>query len=566
LKEESVIKKHSIIQSTKAILQDNKYIAAFGEAPDLKITDNCDKDFSSSARLGSVYETFQDGFDLTGGSKKFQVSEIEVFAVTSEQIRESVEWTRDELAECYTRPACATKFSPMTDALQGLDKFSKQTLDYSAVLHDKLTDLEKRENDLKSEIEFMTVFQSNFFCESKGSVLHFKINNTRHSVSSGSLSIVKDTYLRTRCCSGRWSNEEDSIDDQGNIMLRIDDVYDLDEGPFRLIVSRLRLLNLAQSFFFSSNQHFIMDGAIYQRECMGIFRLIDGREFSGRPCYERLDGKYVFFFTGKLWLLSKGDKLGDDKGFVTCTSDMIVPGLCSQTCKWREWDDTAWVDCGSLHLSICLSSAWQCEYLETSLVNRFDTVRDFLQFEPDFFSWIDTQIDEVGVFAATISSWVGVNMSNWSLLFRGTRDGFTSADFHRLCDGKGSTIIFIRDRFRSVFGGFAEKPWSSPSRNQTEVASTASFLFSLSVRGSMDSKSIRLCPVIQSSGALVHSASLLAAFGADLQIVNECHQKHSRTNLGTDYESHGCKFLLTGGSEVFQVAEIEVFQVPAIKP
>jgi hypothetical protein len=30
------------------------------------------------------------------------------------------------------------------------------------------------------------------------------------------------------------------------------------------------------------------------------------------------------------------------------------------------------------------------------------------------------------------------------LIFRGTKDGFKGEDFHRLCDGKGKTVVFIK--------------------------------------------------------------------------------------------------------------------------
>ena len=47
------------------------------------------------------------------------------------------------------------------------------------------------------------------------------------------------------------------------------------------------------------------------------------------------------------------------------------------------------------------------------------------------------------------------------LLFRATRDGFTSKAFHLKCDGKGNTITIIKNNLNYVFGGYASSAWHS---------------------------------------------------------------------------------------------------------
>jgi TLD len=51
----------------------------------------------------------------------------------------------------------------------------------------------------------------------------------------------------------------------------------------------------------------------------------------------------------------------------------------------------------------------------------------------------------------------------FELLYRGSRDSMTAAAFHRLCDGKGPTLVLIAGQSVGqpvcVFGGFAGKPW-----------------------------------------------------------------------------------------------------------
>ena len=62
----------------------------------------------------------------------------------------------------------------------------------------------------------------------------------------------------------------------------------------------------------------------------------------------------------------------------------------------------------------------------------------------------------------------------FELLYRGSRDGITAADFHRLCDGKSDTISVIKDTKGNVFGGFADKAWGT---QPSWVKSEKSFLF-----------------------------------------------------------------------------------------
>lgn len=52
----------------------------------------------------------------------------------------------------------------------------------------------------------------------------------------------------------------------------------------------------------------------------------------------------------------------------------------------------------------------------------------------------------------------------WTLLLRGTRDGFGRDD--RLCDEKGPTIIVARIRGAHLVGGFTLVAWGSPEYSQ----------------------------------------------------------------------------------------------------
>ncbi|KAG9292656.1 hypothetical protein G9A89_003407 [Geosiphon pyriformis] len=67
--------------------------------------------------------------------------------------------------------------------------------------------------------------------------------------------------------------------------------------------------------------------------------------------------------------------------------------------------------------------------------------------------------------------------NNFKLLLRGSRDGFTSANFHRLCDDKGATISVIKVKGTGqIIGGFNPQFWHS--RNGY-LEGKGSFIFSL---------------------------------------------------------------------------------------
>ncbi|KAG9300589.1 hypothetical protein G9A89_001232 [Geosiphon pyriformis] len=65
--------------------------------------------------------------------------------------------------------------------------------------------------------------------------------------------------------------------------------------------------------------------------------------------------------------------------------------------------------------------------------------------------------------------------NNLKLLLRGSRDGFTPLDFHRLCDDKGATVsVFKMKGTSQLIGGYNQQSW--PSWNALEGGN---FIFSL---------------------------------------------------------------------------------------
>lgn len=146
------------------------------------------------------------------------------------------------------------------------------------------------------------------------------------------------------------------------------------------------------------------------------------------------------------------------------------------------------------------------------------------------------------------------------LLYRASRDGFRSSDFHSRCDNKGPTLCLFRSAKdpEKTFGGFAAKSWQE---GLSFKGSKESFLFSVSAQK-------KLRPFRNFERALFCSAAAGPSFGDDLMIgENASEPKSCRSFLGRTYETfegfyesvEAQKSL--AGAPVFHLADIEVYQV-----
>jgi hypothetical protein len=66
-----------------------------------------------------------------------------------------------------------------------------------------------------------------------------------------------------------------------------------------------------------------------------------------------------------------------------------------------------------------------------------------------------------------------------TLLYRGSRDGWTQAYFHSLCDGKSPTISLFKVKNGPCIGGYTEAKWNS---KRGYVNDCSAFLFSLTAQ------------------------------------------------------------------------------------
>jgi hypothetical protein len=68
----------------------------------------------------------------------------------------------------------------------------------------------------------------------------------------------------------------------------------------------------------------------------------------------------------------------------------------------------------------------------------------------------------------------------FTLLWRGSRDGFRARNFHRRCDGHPNTLTVILDTDGNIFGGFTPVEWESPEYYKYKAdPRLKSFIFTL---------------------------------------------------------------------------------------
>ncbi|EFC44192.1 predicted protein [Naegleria gruberi] len=154
--------------------------------------------------------------------------------------------------------------------------------------------------------------------------------------------------------------------------------------------------------------------------------------------------------------------------------------------------------------------------------------------------------------------------TKWKLIYRGSKDGYESNDFHRKCDDKGSTFIIVKTKEDEIFGGYTTQTWKIPQANifgHTQRNDENAFLF---IR-SKSRKYFKLPITNQPSIDCTHAR--LIDF-LDFTIPNNCDIIPGHTNFGMNYQlpkwSKGNGFSFSESLDnrrSFYVEEIEVYSL-----
>jgi hypothetical protein len=150
----------------------------------------------------------------------------------------------------------------------------------------------------------------------------------------------------------------------------------------------------------------------------------------------------------------------------------------------------------------------------------------------------------------------------FSLLWRGSRDGFGAGDFHSRCDGHANTLTVILDTKGNVFGGFTRPEWDSSGRRKTDDC-LRSFVFMLKNPCNIPARTFAL--KAEKKREAIYCGSIWGpSFGWDIYVSDNCNAHTSGPILlGYAYTNDtGLDGLtVSTGSSDFQVKEIEVFEI-----
>jgi hypothetical protein len=177
----------------------------------------------------------------------------------------------------------------------------------------------------------------------------------------------------------------------------------------------------------------------------------------------------------------------------------------------------------------------------------------------------------------------------WTLLYRGSRDGFGAKDFHSKCDGHSNTLTIIRgkkniefsdsdydydsgssatcnqenDKF-PIFGGFASVAWTSSSTSRRD---SNSFIFCFKKNANKKFKK-KVNPSYVNN-ALFMKQSFGPTFGRDsngygnsaIFIDDHSNEKYSNSyNFKSRVYSNDDSYYTQGSKTNFIVDEIEIYQ------
>ena len=151
-----------------------------------------------------------------------------------------------------------------------------------------------------------------------------------------------------------------------------------------------------------------------------------------------------------------------------------------------------------------------------------------------------------------LRKWINPNRKDFEikLLFRMSRDGNKSSEYHRLCDNKNNLLTIIETDTNKKFGGFASQSWSVKGQNIEKT-----FMFSLNDMKKFDR--------INNEKSKWNGPSYGPIFGNAWDIyINStmttgCEQHNSNSVFLTDKN-----FINNGNNSTnFNVKEIEVFKI-----
>jgi hypothetical protein len=154
----------------------------------------------------------------------------------------------------------------------------------------------------------------------------------------------------------------------------------------------------------------------------------------------------------------------------------------------------------------------------------------------------------------------------FTLLWRGSRDGFGGRDFHNRCDGHPNTLTVILDTKRNIFGGFTPMEWDCSGKWKTDPR-LKSFLFTLKNPHNVPAR--RFALKAEERHRAIFCVDNYGPDFCDIGVVDNCNAnaKSWTSYFGEKYTNdtrlggNPPRNTFFTGSERFTVKEIEVFEI-----
>ena len=196
-------------------------------------------------------------------------------------------------------------------------------------------------------------------------------------------------------------------------------------------------------------------------------------------------------------------------------------------------------------------------YSNWSEIKKFNTLENLIYMD----SKILKESKREKEFLSKICEWT--NCKKFELIYRGSRDGMTSANFHQKCDNKNPTVVLYQNTKDSIFGGYTSLAWSNNGDYRPEPNA---FIFTLkNIHNSEPSK----FNVKSNKEGVYHNSSYGPTFGCacDININSDFANSDSNTDFPCRYVDTlgNGRSIFTGDynndNTKFRIKEIEVFQL-----
>ena len=142
---------------------------------------------------------------------------------------------------------------------------------------------------------------------------------------------------------------------------------------------------------------------------------------------------------------------------------------------------------------------------------------------------------------------------SFNLIYRATRDGDTTNDFHKMCDDKSPTICIMKTPKGFIFGGYTTVLFNNNENREVKLKDDKAFVFSLNKREKYRTQD-------ESRSILISPKHLIIFGNGSNSIQIENNALTSKDHCSNPKVSYGYDLNLTE-DKYFSIVEIEVFEV-----